>query len=151
MTNHILNFAKSFQVHHQANICIMIALSCVCTLTVIPRAYAADTVTESQTTATGSHYKVPESIPIDRLIQKLYANSPLNTAVLRKVLTDANPKIITGNPQQRVKSGTAIVVPDHGEVVKSTLTPYLVTTQETSDNNPAARDYQARKHWVRFP
>lgn len=101
-------------------------------------------------TAKTSH-KVTESISIDRLVQKIYANSPLNTAVLRKALVDANPKVITGNPQQRVKAGTDIVVPDHGEIVRVTLTPFAAAAQEAQDHNPGARDYQARKQWVRFP
>ena len=99
----------------------------------------------------GHQHKVAESIVIDRLIQKLYANSPLSTTVLRKTLTDANPKVITGNPQQRVKAGTQIVVPDHSEVVRVTLAPFAAAAQEAQDNNPGARDYQARKQWVRFP
>ena len=99
----------------------------------------------------GHQHKVAESIAIDRLIQKLYANSPLSTTVLRKTLTDANPKVITGNPQQRVKAGTQIVVPDHSEVVRVILAPFAAAAQEAQDNNPGARDYQARKQWVRFP
>ncbi len=113
---------------------------------------AADAPSAQQTPSTTvTHYKVPESTPIDRLVQKVYANSPLNTALLRKTLVDANPKVITGNPQQRVKAGTTIVVPDHSEVVRQTLTPFAAVVQEAQDNNPGARDYQARKQWVRFP
>jgi hypothetical protein len=94
-------------------------------------------------------YKVSESTPIDRLIQKIYANSPLNTVLLRKALVDANPKVITGNPQQRVKAGTTLVVPDHAELVRTTLTPFAA--QEVQDGLPIARDTSIRKQWVRFP
>jgi hypothetical protein len=114
--------------------------------------HAADTPVEQQTPAPKvTQYKVPESTPIDRLVQKVYANSPLNTTLLRKMLVDANPKVITGNPQQRVKAGTTIVVPDHSEVVRLTLAPFAAAAQEAHDNNPGARDSQARKQWVRFP
>ncbi len=114
--------------------------------------HAADTPVEQQTPAPKvTQYKVPESTPIDRLVQKVYANSPLNTALLRKTLVDANPKVITGNPQQRVKAGTTMVVPDHSEVVRLTLSPFAAAAQEAHDNNPGARDSQARKQWVRFP
>ena len=114
--------------------------------------YAADANADTQTPeATAPKYKVAESISIDRLIQKIYANSPLNTAVLRKALVDANPKVITGNPQQRVKGGTVIMVPLEGEIIRSTLTPRSAGAQEAADNNPSARDHQARKQWVRFP
>ena len=71
--------------------------------------------------------------------------------MLRKALVDANPKVITGNPQQRVKGGTSIVVPDHGEIVRTALMPVSAKAPEAIDNNPAASDYQSRKHWVRFP
>jgi hypothetical protein len=50
-----------------------------------------------------------------------------------------------------VKSGTVIVVPQESEVIRTTLTPRSAGAQEAADNNPAARDYQARKQWVRFP
>jgi hypothetical protein len=113
-------------------------------------AHASDAA-ETPAAPTSTQHKVAESIAIDRLIQKVYANSPLNTALLRKTLVEANPKVITGNPQQRVKAGTTIVVPDHSEVVRLTLTPFAAAAQEAQDNNPGARDYQARKQWVRFP
>lgn len=112
-----------------------------------PSVQSAD-VPEQAKTATTQH-KVAESTAIDRLVQKIYANSPLNTAVLRKALVDANPKVITGNPQQRVKAGTTIVVPDHGELVRITLTPFAA--QDGLDHNSNSRDYSTRKQWVRFP
>ena len=52
---------------------------------------------------------------------------------------------------QRVKGGTSIVVPDHGEVIRAALMPFSAKAPEAIDNNPAASDYQSRKHWVRFP
>ena len=83
-------------------------------------------------------------------VQQVYANSPLNTQVLRQALVDANPKVITGNPQQRVKAGTVITVPDHGQVVRTALTPFAANP-ESSESGPAARDYSVRRPWVRFP
>ena len=112
---------------------------------------AAETPKEAATPAVSSNFTVAQSTPVDKLIQKFYANSPLSASVLRKALVDANPKVITGNPQQRVKAGTVIVVPDHGEVVKHVLTPHVEAKQVILDQNPAASDYQSRKHWVRFP
>lgn len=98
------------------------------------------------------NYTVEKSIPIDKLIQKLYPDSPLNMNVLRQTLVNANPKVITGNPQQRVKGGTPLLVPDHGHVVSYVLTPYVpapVADAQTPD--PTASDPQVRRHWVRFP
>lgn len=114
--------------------------------------FAADAPAGQPAAATSTtQHKVAESIPIDRLVQKIYAGSPLNITILRKALLDANPKVITGNPQQRVKSGTTLVVPDHGEVVRLTLAPFAAAAPDSQDSNPGARDYQARKQWVRFP
>lgn len=110
---------------------------------------SADVPEQAKTAVSTTQHKVSESTPIDRLVQKIYANSPLNTALLRKALVDANPKVITGNPQQRIKAGTTIVVPDHGELVRTTLTPFA--SQETHENSAISRDYSTRKQWVRFP
>ena len=110
---------------------------------------AADVPEQAKTAVSTTQHKVSESTPIDRLVQKIYANSPLNTALLRKALVDANPKVITGNPQQRVKAGTTLVVPDHAELVRTTLTPFAA--QETQENSAISRDYSTRKQWVRFP
>jgi hypothetical protein len=99
---------------------------------------------------TSANYTVSKSTPIDKLVQVVYANSPLTTAILRKSLVEANPKVITGNPQQRVKAGTTIVVPEHGHIVRSVLTPFVPAT-ETPDPGFTARDYTVRKPWVRFP
>ena len=114
-----------------------------------PSVLAANATAEPVAT-TSANYTVSQSTPIDKLVQVVYANSPLTTAILRKSLVEANPKVITGNPQQRVKSGTTIVVPDHGQIVRSVLTPFVPAT-ETSDPGFTARDYTVRKPWVRFP
>lgn len=152
MTNQILKIAKPQMVLQIFPSCFLCAISFAMSFALASSVQAADTSTEVQaTSAVATNYKVTESISIDRLIQKIYSNSPLNTSVLRKVLVDANPKVITGNPQQRVKGGIALVVPDHSEVLRSTLASHLTAGQDTSDYNPSARENQARKQWVRFP
>lgn len=95
-------------------------------------------------------YTVGQSTPIDKVVQKVYANSPLTLQVLRQALAEANPKVITGNPQQRVKAGTVLNVPDHGQVVRNVLTP-LAANSDNTESGPAARDYPVRRQWVRFP
>jgi hypothetical protein len=126
---------------------VAIALSCI----VVSPLNAAETEKEAVAKVAVANFTVAQSTSVDKLIQKFYANSPLSTSVLRKALVDANPKVITGNPQQRVKAGTVIVVPDHGQIVNHVLTPNVVAKQVILDQNPAASDYQSRKHWVRFP
>jgi Tfp pilus assembly protein FimV len=122
----------------------MTALSCFISASVM----AADAPAEGAAPAAAS-YTVSQSTAIDKVVQKVYTNSPLNTQVLRQALVDANPKVITGNPQQRVKAGTVLTIPDHGQVVRNVLTP--LAASDTSEPGPAARDYSARRQWVRFP
>ena len=100
-------------------------------------------------------HTVTQSTPVDKLVQMLYGSSPLQMSVLRQALVEANPKVITGNPQQRVKAGTTLVVPDHSLIVKNILTPLMApvagASSETSDPGPSARETSIRKPWVRFP
>ena len=126
---------------------VAIALSCI----VVSPLNAAETEKEAVAKVADANFTVAQSTSVDKLIQKFYANSPLNVSVLRKALVDANPKVITGKPQQRLKAGTVIVVPDHGQIVNHVLTPNVVAKQVILDQNPTANDYQARKHCVRFP
>lgn len=132
-------------------ICLTTGLSCALAFALTGKSMAAEMAEESQATPTTTNYTVAQSTPVDKLVQKLYANSPLNTMVLRKALVDANPKVITGNPQQRVKAGVSIMVPDHAQVVKNVLTPIAASASETSESGPAARDSYSRRQWVRFP
>jgi Tfp pilus assembly protein FimV len=96
--------------------------------------------------------KVEQSTPVDKLVQKIYPNSPLATGVLRQALVEANPKVITGNPQQRVKAGAVLMVPDHAQVASKVLAPLVAEyTAKSLESGPAARDNAVRKPWVRFP
>jgi len=128
-------------------VCTFAALSCVLNFS----ALAAVSTDEKPASSAMPTHKVAQSTPIDRVIQTVYANSPLNAAVLRKVLADANPKVITGNPQQRVKAGTTIMVPDHGHVVKNILMPHMATAPEPQEPGPSASESATRRQWVRFP
>jgi len=128
-----------------------VASMLACSL-VMGAAFAADPGEEKPAAAPTASYTVPQSTPIDKLIHTLYANSPLNVGVLRQALVDANPKVITGNPQQRVKAGTSLVVPEHGQVARNILTPLATPAPtENPDSGPTARDFTPRKPWVRYP
>jgi Tfp pilus assembly protein FimV len=123
------------------------ALSCL----IATAAAAAEPAAEGAAPASAATaYTVSQSTAIDKVVQKVYANSPLNTQVLRQALVDANPKVISGNPQQRVKAGTVLTVPDHAHVVRTALTPFA-TNPDNTESGPAARDYSVRRPWVRFP
>ena len=87
---------------------------------------------------------------IDEAIKQL--KDLFDSSSLRKALQDANPKIVTGNPQQRFKAGTTLIVPDHAQVATTLLVAISASpTAKSSDSGPSARDYTARKPWVRFP
>jgi hypothetical protein len=116
------------------------------------QALAAGPHSESHDQAPLVQFKVDQSTAVDKLIQKFYPNSPIATSALRKALQDANPKIISGNPQQRVKAGTTLFVPDHAQVATSMLVAITAPPSAKSlDSGPSASDLTVRKPWVRFP
>jgi hypothetical protein len=116
------------------------------------QALAAGPHSESQDQVPLAQVKVDQSTAVDKLIQKFYPNSPIATSALRKALQDANPKIISGNPQQRVKAGTTLFVPDHAQVATSMLVAITASpTAKSLDSGPSASDPSVRKPWVRFP
>lgn len=124
------------------------ALSCVAATHV----RAADNPAEPSEPVAVVQVTLDQSTAVDKLVQKFYPNSPISSSVLRKALQDANPKIISGNPQQRVKAGTTLAVPDHGHIAVAVLTPFAAAhTAKNSDPGPSARDAAVRKPWVRFP
>ena len=113
---------------------------------------AADKSADTTELVAVAQVTLDQSMTVDKLVQKFYPNSPIATSVLRKVLQDANPKIISGNPQQRVKAGTTLAVPDHGHIAVAVLTPFAAAhTAKDPDPGPSARDASVRKPWVRFP
>ncbi len=113
---------------------------------------AADASSDAPETAPVVQITVEQSTAVDKLVQKFYPNSPIATSALRQALKDANPKIISGNPQQRVKAGTSLVVPDHAQVATTLLAAISASpTAKNLDSGPSARDNAVRKPWVRFP
>ena len=124
------------------------AISCF----MVSQSRAAGLNSELQEQAALVQFKVDQSTAVDKLIQKFYPNSPIATSALRKALQDANPKIISGNPQQRVKAGTTLFVPDHAQVATSMLVAFTAPpTAKSLDSGPSASDNSVRKPWVRFP
>ena len=113
---------------------------------------AADPSAEAQEPVAIAQVTIDQSMAVDKLVQKFYPNSPIAVGVLRKVLQDANPKIISGNPQQRLKAGITLAVPDHGYIATMLLAPIAAAhAPKNSDPGPSARDASVRKPWVRFP
>ena len=124
------------------------AMSCF----IATQSRAADANADSPESAPVVRITLDQSMPVDKLVQKFYPNSPIAISALRKALQDANPKIISGNSQQRVKAGTILVVPDHAQVATTLLAAISASpTAKSSDSGPSARDNAVRKQWVRFP
>ena len=124
------------------------AMSCF----IATQSRAADANADSPESAPVVRITLDQSMPVDKLVQKFYPNSPIAISALRKALQDANPKIISGNSQQRVKAGTILVVPDHAQVATTLLAAISASpTAKSSDSGPSARDNSVRKPWVRFP
>ena len=118
----------------------------------VTQSRAADASADKPEAAPVVLFVVSQSTAVDKLVQKFYPNSPIATSALRKALQDANPKIITGNPQQRVKAGAVLMVPDHAQVASKVLAPLVAEyTAKSFESGPSARDNAVRKPWVRFP
>jgi len=127
---------------------LLAAISCF----MAPHSRAADKSAETPQPVAVVQVTLDQSMAVDKLVQKFYPNSPIAISVLRKALQDANPKIISGNPQQRVKAGSTLAVPEHGHIAIAVLTPFAAAhAAKNSDSDPTARDTAFRKPWVRFP
>lgn len=89
---------------------------------------------------------------VERLLQHAMPGSPLNPALLRQALADVNPKTVTGKPGQKFKTGTVITVPDHAQLVRSTLAPFAPpSTELTARSGYSAGDPSSRRNWIRYP
>jgi Tfp pilus assembly protein FimV len=89
---------------------------------------------------------------VERLLQNAMPGSPLNPALLRQALADTNPKTVTGKPGQKFKTGTIITVPDHAQLVRSTLAPFAPpSTELTARSGYSAGDPSSRRNWIRYP
>jgi len=127
---------------------LLAAISCF----MLTPSRAADKSAETPQPVAVVQVTLDQSMAVDKLVQKFYPNSPIAISVLRKALQDANPKIISGNPQQRVKAGSTLAVPEHGHIAIAVLTPFAAAhAAKNSDSDPTARDTAVRKPWVRFP
>ena len=87
---------------------------------------------------------------VERILKNAMADSPLNPALLRKALADANPKVVNGKAGQKFKAGTLIVLPEHGALVRNTLETFSASGAEASYRSGPS-DPASRRHWVRYP
>ena len=112
---------------------------------------AADAVPAAAAPPVAS-YTAKAGDTVERLLQNAMPNSPLNPALLRKALADQNPQIVSGKPGQKFKTGTIITVPDHAQLVRSTLAPFAPpSTEITARSGYSAGDPSSRRNWIRYP
>jgi Tfp pilus assembly protein FimV len=111
--------------------------------------WASDAATDAPTAIV---YTTKAGDNIERLMQNAMPNSPLSPAVLRKSLADLNPKTVTGKAGQKFKTGTAITLPDHGQLVRSQLEPFAAASHDTpARSGYSTGDASSRRNWIRYP
>lgn len=89
---------------------------------------------------------------VERLLRNAMPDSPLNPTVLRQALAEANPKVVTGKAGQKFKPGTVIQLPEHGQLVRTTLEAFPASAGEGSSRSGySASDPASRRHWIRYP
>ena len=84
---------------------------------------------------------------LNKIVASQYKDSPLHTSVLVKAVRQLNPNGLPAKPDQRLKTGTALHLPSHAQVVLETLQAHLPEGHSAHTNGPPL----SREHWVRFP
>jgi Tfp pilus assembly protein FimV len=124
---------------------------CALTLSAATSMAAAPPAAES-TLPAASTYSTKAGDTVERVLKNAMPDSPLNTALLRKALADANPNVVTGKVGQRFKAGTTITLPEHAALVRNTLEVYAAPGSEgTYRSGNSASDPSSRRHWIRYP
>ena len=87
---------------------------------------------------------------LEKIAAKHYAGSPLQHAVLAKLLLEHNAAALGpgASPKKRLKPGTALALPGHALLLRQALAPHLGA--EPAAPAPAS-GHEARRHWVHYP
>ena len=143
----------------KAGVALRIACLMAATVVNVGMVHAAEPAPASAPSATGpqaltgSSYSVLRGDTLDRIIQKTLSNSPLKIELLRKAFVDLNPHAFVSGNVARLRAGVVLQVPDHGQLLRSTILPVLERT-EAAAMLPGGRPSNAsndRRSWVRFP
>ena len=113
-------------------------------------ALAAPEPPASATPAATTPYTSRAGDTLEKIAAKHYAGSPLQHVVLAKLLLEHNAAALGPGaaPKKRLKPGTALALPEHTQLLRQALAPYLGAEPAT----PAANHgYEARRHWVHYP
>ena len=111
------------------------------------------TADPSKQAFTSKSFTLKSSQTLDKVVQEVYKDSPLSYSILRNALLSANPLILSGNPAQRIKAGLTLAVPDHTQLVMTTLKPWMTMEEAGAEkyHKTPSEDISARRNWVRFP
>ncbi|MFZ9297825.1 MAG: hypothetical protein ACO24Y_05795 [Hylemonella sp.] len=98
-------------------------------------------------------YTVKKGDTLDKLVYATYQGSPLKPEILRNAVLQANPQLGKGKTVS-LRPGSQMLLPEHGEIIMATLSPYLPPPPPAAAEPPAAvppSDPIARRDWIRFP
>ncbi len=111
-------------------------------------ALAAPEPPASATPATA--YSSRSGDTLEKIAAKHYAGSPLQHVVLAKLLLEHNAAALGPGaaPKKRLKPGTALALPEHTQLLRQVMAPYLGAEPATPATN---HGYEARRHWVHYP
>lgn len=85
---------------------------------------------------------------IEKIVSQQYAGSPLQAQVLARHVLDANTALAKTPSRKRLKTGTALQLPTHEQVLRKAMAPYLPANafEPAPHNGP-----EARRSWVHYP
>ena len=122
----------------------------LCALTLGASSVSSAMTATEPAAPTLNSYTTKAGDTVERILKNAMADSPLNPALLRKALADANPNVVTGKAGQKFKAGTAINLPEHSTLVRNTLETFSASGAEASYRSGPS-DPASRRHWVRYP
>jgi len=135
---------------------LLAACVCLLTSTALPATVwaAAEAAKPEVASAKGpvTSYKAKAGEPLDQIIAKTMAGSPLSNAILRQAFMDQNPQAIAPGKTPKVRKSAVLQVPDHDLLLRGVLasvTPLAASAESTP--RPAPVSPEDRKRWVQFP
>lgn len=117
-----------------------------------PAVWAAETAAQpaaAQGTPQVMRYTTRNGDTLERIAQQQFRDSPLQTAVVVKMLQEHNLLLVGEvRPRQRLKTGLLLEMPSHEQLARKVLMPYLQADQAA---NAEPSTPEQRKAWVRYP
>ena len=108
---------------------------------------AATSLSAPSGEATTAAYTTKAGDTLQKLVARHYKDSPLKPQALVQAVRQLNPEGLPAKPEQRIKTGTVLQLPEHSFVLRETLRSLLPESSAAA----AAGAALPREHWVRFP